>query len=126
MLTESSYLTAIYVYVGAAVMILLLLATWLGRRWGAGWTSLVVLLSAALLLTPAYPRDGVETMAPASVVAGFLLLTEGVEAAEHALRPLAAFSAAAVILAVLLRLTVFRRRRGHAEPQGAGAAAPDG
>ena len=115
MLTESSYLTAIYVYSGAAILLLLCLAWWL-RRWGAGWVTLVVLLGAALLLTPAYPRDGVSTLAPALIVAGFQFFTEGPEAAEHALRPLAAMSGLAVALAVLLALTVFRRRKPAASP----------
>ena len=109
MLSESSYLAAIYVYVGAACALLLCLLWWL-RKWGAGWIALVVLLAAALLLTPAYPKAGVATLAPALIVAGFQLFTEGYEAAEHALRPLAFMSAAAVVLALLLRLLVFRRR----------------
>ena len=77
MLSESSYLTAIYCYVGAAVVMLLYLAWWLGRHWRPGWVALVVLLAAALLLTPAYPRPDVDTMAPALIVAGFQMLTEG-------------------------------------------------
>lgn len=121
MLTENSYLTAIYVYVGAAVLMLLCLAWWLRRRWRAGWIALTVLLGAALLLTPAYPREGVQTLAPALVVAAFRFFTEGLPAAEHALRPLAATSAAAVVLALLLRLTVFRPRR---RPEAEAAAPP--
>ncbi len=110
MLSESSYLTAIYAYVGAACVMLLYLAWWLGRHWRAGWVALVVLLGAALLLTPAYPKDGVETLAPALIVASFQLLTDGFEAAEHALRPLGFMSALAVALALLLGLTVLRGR----------------
>ncbi|MAT93931.1 MAG: hypothetical protein CME59_15175 [Halioglobus sp.] len=111
MLTETSYLTAIYVYAGAGLLVALCLAWWLGRRWGGGWTSLLVLLCAALLLTPAFPREGADTMAPALVVAAFQLLTDGMDAARHALRPLAYACGLAVVLALLLRLTVFRRRR---------------
>jgi len=111
MLSESSYLTAIYVYVGAALAIMLYLAWWLSRHWGAGPVLLVVLLAGALLLTPAYPRDGVTTFAPALIVAVFQLMTEGLEGAMHALRPLAFMSVVAVVLAVLLRLVFFRRRR---------------
>ena len=37
MLSESSYLTAIYVYCGAAIMLLLCLAWWFGRRWPNAW-----------------------------------------------------------------------------------------
>ena len=110
MLSESSYLAAIYAYVGAACVMLLYLAWWLGRHWRAGWVALVVLLGAALLLTPAYPKDSVETLAPALIVATFQLLTDGFEAAEHALRPLGFMSVLAVALALLLGLTVLRGR----------------
>jgi hypothetical protein len=111
MLSESSYLTAIYAYVGAASVMLLYLAWWLSRHWRPGWVALVVLLAAALLLTPAYPRDGVDTLAPALIVAGFQFLTYGYEAAQHALRPLAFMSGLAITVALLLRLTLFRGRR---------------
>ena len=123
MLSEESYLTAIYVYLGAAGLILLYLAWWLGRSWRPAWAALVVLLSAALLLTPAFPKEGVDTLAPALVVAGFQILTEGVEAADHALRPLAISCGIAVVLAILLRLTLFRRPRA-AGPPPAHAQAP--
>jgi hypothetical protein len=110
-LNESSYLIAIYVYVGAALVMLLYLAWWLGRHWRAGWVALAVLLSAALLLTPAYPKAGVDTMAPALIVAAFQIATHGVEAAIHALRPLIFMSGVAVVLSLLLSFTLFRRRR---------------
>ncbi len=120
MLSESSYLTALYVYIGAALATMLLLGWWLRRS--PGLAALAVLLSGVLLLTPAYPRDGVETFAPALVVAAFQWVNEGREAAMHALKPLAALSVAAVVLALLLRLTLFRgRRRAVDEDQ----AAPD-
>jgi hypothetical protein len=109
-LSESSYLTAIYVYVGAACVMLLYLAWWLGRHWRAPWVALVVLLGAALLLTPAYPKDGVDTFAPALIVASFQLLTDGYEAARHALRPLGYMSALAAAVALLLGMTVLRGR----------------
>lgn len=111
MLSDSSYLTALYTYIGAACAILLCLAWWLSRSWRAGWVTLVVLLGAALLLTPAYPREDVSTLAPALIVAAFALLTEGPEAAEHALKPLALMSGVAIAVTLLLSLTVFRRRR---------------
>lgn len=110
MLSETSYLTALAVYCGAAVMIVLCLLWWL-RRWSGGWAALVVLLNAALLLTPAYPREGADTVAPALVVAVFQLLTEGVEAASHALRPLGLMCGLAVVLAALLRFTLLRPRK---------------
>lgn len=111
MLSESSYLTALYTYTGAACVILLCLGWWLSRSWRAGWVTLVVLLGAALLLTPAYPREDVSTLAPALIVAAFALFTEGPEAAGHALKPLALMSAVAIAVTLLLSLTVFRRRR---------------
>jgi hypothetical protein len=111
MLSEQSYHLALYVYLGSAGMIILCLGWWLGRSWGAGWALLTALLAAALLLTPAYPNADADTMAPALVVAAFLLFTAGPEAAEHALRPLAFACLAGLVLAVLLRFTLFRRRR---------------
>ena len=111
MLTESSYLTAIYAYCGAALLVCLVLAWWLWRRWRNFWVALVVTLSAALLLTPAFPQPGVDTMAPALIVAGFELFLNGPEAAQHALKPLAFACGLAVLLAVLLRLTLLRPRR---------------
>lgn len=121
MLSESSYLTALYVYIGAALAMMLLLGWWLRRS--PGIALLAVLLCGALLLTPAYPRDGVETFAPALVVAAFQWVNEGMEAAMHALRPLAFLSLAAVVLALLLRLTLFRRRRGPGDEDEAAADA---
>lgn len=122
MLDESSYLTAVYIYVGAAVISLIYLAWWLSRHWRPGWVALVVLLLAALLLTPAYPKAGVSTMAPALIVAVFQIATQGVEAADHALRPLIFMSGVGVLFALLLNMTVFRRRRVHkAPPKKAGA-----
>lgn len=111
MLDESSYLMALYAYIGAALAIMVCLGWWLRRHFGPGFVSLAVLLTGALLLTPAYPREGVDTFAPALIVAGFQWLTEGMAGAMHALRPLAFISAVAVVLAILLRLTVFRRPR---------------
>ncbi len=114
MLSETSYLTAIYVYIGSAAALLLLLLWWFRRR--PALAALLVLLSAALLLTPAYPRDGVSTLAPALVVAGFQLLTEGYETAMHALRPLGFMSGLAIALALLLRISVVRKRKPKPQP----------
>ena len=110
MLSESSYLTAIYAYIGAACLMLIYLTWWLYRHWQSGWILLPVLLAAALLLTPAFPREGVDTMAPALIVAGFQLMFVGPESAGHALRPLGFMCGLAVALAVVLRYTIFRRR----------------
>jgi hypothetical protein len=120
-LSESSYITAIAIYIGAACAVLLCLGWWLARHWRPAWVALVVLLGAALLFTPAHPEAGISTMAPALVVAVFQMLTAGPEAAEHALRPLAVMSGFAVGLTVLLRVTVFRRRRPPRQMQQAQA-----
>ncbi|MEH6589729.1 MAG: hypothetical protein V7746_05705 [Halioglobus sp.] len=117
MLSDSSYLTAIYTYVGAALAALIILAWWLGRSWRAGWAALAVLVSAALLLTPAYPNADTVTFAPALVVAVFEMLTYGPEAAEHAFRPLIFMLAVAVVVAIVLRLLVFRRRKAPDQPE---------
>jgi hypothetical protein len=109
-LSESSYLTAIYIYTGAAGLMLLYLTWWLSRSWSPGWAALLVLLAAALLLTPAYPRTDVNTMAPALIVAGFQYFTEGYEAAEHALKPLGFMCGLAAGIALLLRLTLLKGR----------------
>jgi hypothetical protein len=118
-LSESSYMTALYIYIGAALATMLYLSWWLSRHWRAGTVALCVLLTGALLLTPAYPKDGIETLAPALIVATFQWLTEGLEGAMHALRPLAFTCLVAVVLALLLRLSIFRNSGKKREPQAA-------
>jgi hypothetical protein len=111
LLNNHSYFTAIYIYVGAALVLIAYVGWWLGRHWRASWVALVMLLLAALLLTPAYPKAGVHTMAPALIVAAFQVMTTGVPGAMHALRPLVFMSGGAVIIALLLGMTVLRRRK---------------
>ncbi|HBO12056.1 MAG TPA: hypothetical protein DD491_04640 [Halieaceae bacterium] len=98
-------------YLGAGALALLLLAWWL-RRWPllASW---LCCSGAALLLLPAYPEPGMETMAPALVVAAFQFGTEGLEAAMHALRPLGVALLAAQVTGLALGAWL-RRRRGAA------------
>jgi Na+/melibiose symporter-like transporter len=129
-LTEESYLMALYAYLGAAGILVLYVGWWLSRHWRPAWVTLVVLLLAALLLTPAFPNEGVETMAPALVVFAFQFMTVGVDGAAHALRPLQFMCIVAVVITVLLRLTLFRRRtprkgqRGARQPaRGSGSGA---
>jgi len=111
MLDESSYLTAIYAYVGSAGVLLLYVGWWLSRHWRPSWVALVVLLMAALLLTPAYSAVETDTLAPALIVAVFEIMTTGLEGAIDALRPLVFMTGLAIVAALLLRVTVFRRRK---------------
>lgn len=115
MLSESSYLTAIYWYTGASCIVLIYMAWWLKRHWSSGAVALVVLLLAALMLTPAYPNPDVTTFAPALIVIVFETLINGPEAAQHALKPLGIMLGAAVALALLLRLLVFRASGADAD-----------
>jgi thiol:disulfide interchange protein len=115
-LNHSAYFTAICIYVGSAAVAIMYLGWWLSRHWRVGWVTLVMLLLAALLLTPAYPQAGVHTMAPALIVAAFQYMTIGMEGARHALRPLIFMAGAALGVALLLGMTVFRTRRVHKAP----------
>lgn len=111
MLNETSYLMAIYIYTGAAGILVFYVGWWLSRHWRPAWVCLVVLLLAALLLTPAYPGDGIGTMAPALVVFAFKFMTSGMQGAAYALRPLLFMCGMAIVLTVLLKLIFFRRRK---------------
>lgn len=110
MLNEHDYHVALAVYLGAAILALLVTAWWLRKSWRPAWIGALVLFGAALLLTPAYPEAGISTMAPALIVAAFQWLTVDLDAARHALRPLAAALGAALVLSLLLGLTVLRHR----------------
>tara|TARA_R110000823_G_scaffold130015_26_gene258172 strand:+ start:5121 stop:5438 length:318 start_codon:yes stop_codon:yes gene_type:complete len=104
-------MVALGVYLSAAALIVICLTWWLWRRAGALLTLVVVALAAALLFTPAFPRPGVDTMAPATIVAAFQYFTGGYEAAVHALRPLLVICGAALALAILVGILALRRRR---------------
>jgi len=112
MLTGGSYQLAMATYLGAAGLALLLLAWWL-RRWPllASW---LCCSGAALLLLPAYPEPGMETMAPALIVAAFQFGTEGLEAAMHALRPLGVALLAAQVPGLAIGAWLRRRRAAAA------------
>jgi len=112
-LDDTSYRLALYIYTGAAGVLVLYVGWWLSRHWRPAWVCLVVLLLAALLLTPAYPGEGIETMAPALVVFGFQYMTAGMQGAEHALRPLLFMSGAAVGITLLMKILFFRRRKAR-------------
>jgi hypothetical protein len=125
LLNDSSYFTAICIYAGSALILIAYVGWWLSRHWRASWVALVMLLMAALLLTPAYPKAGVNTMAPALIVVAFQVMTTGVQGAAHALRPLVFMSGGAVILALLLGMTVLRRRNAKPPGKARPAARPD-
>lgn len=110
MLTETGYLVAMMVYLVAGLAACFVAARWIASR--PGWRITWFLTGAALLLTPAFPSPGMDTMAPASIVAGFQLATAGVESAMHALRPLAIALVVAWLLA-LVAGAVLRRRRSR-------------
>lgn len=109
MLNEDAYVTALWAYIGSAVLALLCTAWWLRRSWRPSWLTLLVLTGAALLLTPAFPEPGMNTLAPALIVAAFQLMTSGAEAARHALLPLGVMVALAIVVTLLLRVFLFRR-----------------
>lgn len=121
MLSQSSYLTALYCYTGGALGVVLVLGWWLSRYWRAIWVALVVLPLAALLLTPAHPGETSEGYAPALVVAVFEGLTKGPEAAQNALTLLGVMSGVAVLVAFGLGLTLFRKKELQAPEASAGS-----
>jgi hypothetical protein len=83
------------------------------------WGIALLLLAAALMLTPAYPQPGVTTMAPALIVAGFELFLNGPDAARHAIKPLGTACGLALLLAILLRVTVLRPAQPPVEENAA-------
>ncbi|MDP4918036.1 MAG: hypothetical protein NWR12_09970 [Haliea sp.] len=102
---------ATVLYLGASLLSLLTMFWWFRRLISPAWRWLLLLIGMALLMTPAYPYEGVSTFAPALVVVAFQMLTNGPEAAAHAIRPLVAALGLAFGLALLLKLTVLRRAR---------------
>ncbi|MFT7287148.1 MAG: hypothetical protein ACI87W_001260 [Halieaceae bacterium] len=114
MLTEGSYHTALTIYALAAFAVLLLGNLWILKGRSAGVRLLVSLPLAALFLTPAFTQPGGDTFAPAMIVLAFQWLSQGAEAATYALRALAVFTGAALLLAVVLALLLrWRSRRAE-------------
>lgn len=107
MLTNDSYMIAWLIYALAAVGALLLLNLWLRNSLGGVGRFNLLLVLAAMVLTPAYPDTVVETWAPAIFVTGFDLLTHGPESAMRALRPILVM--VALSLVICLVLTLLRR-----------------
>lgn len=119
MLTESAYQLALITYLLSAILALGLFNLWLLRGRSAALRLLLTLPLAALLLTPAYIQPGAGTLAPALIVLAFQWLSQGAEAAEHALRPLLLFTGVAAGAGVLLAgLLTLRSRRARALDPG--------
>lgn len=121
MLTETGYTLGLGTYLGAGTLLALGSSRWLLPRSASiiGGTLLGVLL--ALLLTPALPRPGMDSFAPALVVALFQWFTAGPEAAAHALRPLGVAVAVGAALGFcygLLRRLLARRPANTPEAAG--------
>ncbi|MFK7831150.1 MAG: hypothetical protein AB8B57_15360 [Congregibacter sp.] len=116
MLTEDGYFAGLMVYIGAALLALLLFNWWLLRGRSAALRLLLTLPLGALLLTPALIQPGADTFAPALIVVAFQWLSQGPEAAEHALRPLGLFTGSALALGVLCALVLILLRRGKQSP----------
>ncbi len=110
MLTAESYQTAWAIYVLAGLGLLLSLRIWLIASWSPAKSVTLLLVLAALTLTPSAPGEDASGYAPAVVVFGFELLTNGAESAMESLRALLASLALALALATGFFL--FQRFRG--------------
>jgi hypothetical protein len=103
-LTPESYQTAWLVYGTASLLALAYLYLLIGSRMTRLGRLALILVLAGLVLTPAHPSEEIKTWAPALFVAGFELLTSGVEAAARPARSLVAAEALALGACVLLWL----------------------
>jgi hypothetical protein len=101
LLTADSYELAWMAYGAATLGALLILYLWFGGVMSRGLRLSLVLMLGALALTPAHPAPDVQSWAPAIVVAGFELLTSGVDAALRPLRSVLAAEAIVVALCLL-------------------------
>ncbi|MFK8043187.1 hypothetical protein [Congregibacter sp.] len=119
MLTDSAYLSALIVYSLSAILAVALMNYWLLRKRSLGVKLLISLPVLSLLLTPALIQPEADTFAPALVVLAFQWLSQGQEAAEHALRPLLMFTAIAGVVGVCLALLlgVLSRRQSPSEAE---------
>jgi len=119
LLTEGSYVSALWVYSLAAVAALVLFNYWFLARWPLWSRVLISLPMGAVLLTPALINPGAETFAPALIVVAFQWLSQGQEAAVHALRPLGLFTGIALVLAMPLAVLAakLQKRRDQPKPE---------
>lgn len=112
MLTAQSYLLAWAVYLAAALGLLWLVRHWLAARVGAGLQVTLLLVLAALVLTPSLAHPDLQSYAPAAVVAIFDLLTQGSDSVLRSLEPMLLMLLLALglgVLFVLLKRWVIRK-----------------
>jgi hypothetical protein len=113
LLTTDSYMIAWIIYALATVGALLLLNLWLRSRLEGVVRFTLLLIVAAIALTPTHPEAGTTTWAPAILVAGFDLLTLGLESAMRPLRPILIMVALAVVIGLVLNFSRRITRRGQ-------------
>jgi hypothetical protein len=111
LLTAESYETAWIAYGAATAGAVVILYFWVGNRLSRGLRLSLALMLAVLALTPAHPAPDIQTWAPAVVVAGFELLSSGLEAALRPLRSLLIAEALLLVVCVLVWLVLGRLRR---------------
>ena len=112
MLTDTSYFYAVSIYLAFGFLLAFLLV-YFSRNWlspllkGPGF-----LIFLGIFLVPAYPAEGIETMAPALVVAVFQFFIFGFDAASHAIRPLglALFFSCFISILLLVSRTFFLKK----------------
>ena len=112
MLTDASYLYAISTYLLSGFLLAFLLA-YFSRNWlTPSLKAPCFLIFLGIFLVPAYPGDGIETMAPALVVAAFLAFTYDFDTASHAVRPLGLglFFSCFISLLLLVSRAVFSKK----------------
>jgi hypothetical protein len=102
LLTDQSYVAAWLIYIAATVVALLILNAWTANSVNVTLRTTVLLVLAALALAPSHPQRDGSGWAPAFFVAGFDVLTDGLELAMRSLRSLLAGVAIALVLSLLL------------------------
>jgi len=116
MLTQSAYLTALAIYLAAGLLTAMIVALWVRRHFSLLPGLVCGIAAATVLMVPAYPQAGSDTFAPALVVLGFTVLTEGWAQAGHAVRPLLLAVAVALLLSVMTALVVWLANRKKSRP----------
>jgi hypothetical protein len=115
LLTNESYLIAWLVYVAATLGALFVFHGWIANSVGPTLRTTLLLVLAALALAPSHPLVEGSSWAPAFFVAGFDLLTDGLELAMRSLRSLLAGVAIALVLSLVLGVGRAVRRSGRTD-----------